>query len=164
MPSEAAGWVAIGGIVGGAIGAAANWCIRWAASRDAAKRQRQRDTIDEWKDVAQRLREQNDRQEAVVSQLRTAVDALWAAESDCRESLAEHRQALHFMHNMMVRWHAILESECKKDMGPMPEMPPIRERARHDLDFLARQAQQSAASVSEAAKTLPPPPPVTGGT
>lgn len=162
MPSEPAGWLGLGALLGGAIGGAVAAAIKWMNARATIQRAARIDALNEWKEIATARQGQIDRQGAVIAEQQRAIEALWRSEAECRESLAEHRQALHFLYDLLGRMRQSL-CELGHDPGPLPDLPPLRERQPPETEFAVRQAAQTATLAQEAARALPPDP-KTGGT
>lgn len=177
MPTEAAGWMAIGGVATAVVGGLAAAVIRWMHARDAirrrqragddeAQRKKREEKRSEWRELLVRLQGDNDRQGAVIRQQQQAVEALWRSEADCRQTLASAETCMRFLYDRIKDLHRVVREDCGKDPGDMPDMPELHVRQPASVDFLARQATQSASLAVEASKTIPPPPlpPATEGT
>lgn len=163
MSTEPAGWVALAGALGGAAGAICSAMIRWRRNREKIRRSRHESRMQEWRELVEKLQLQLERQGTVITQQQTAIEALWKADGDCRTALAEARSSIHFLYDQIKRLHGELRG-AGRDPGDLPHLPEIHERTPPTLEFVARQATQSAVLVSEAAKVLQSPPPVQGGT
>lgn len=123
--------------------------------------QRRKDSLAEWQEIARKLEEQSERRDAVIRQQQEVIQTLADEHADCREEAAEHRTAIHFLYESLKRIYAAAQAAGATDLGPMPVMPPIRERDKERSSrsaFLLRQVAQSQQLLQAADKVLTPPP------
>lgn len=157
---DATGAIALGTLIGGLMTGAATALIIFFRGRSEIRINERRaevieyqSTIKEWKEIANQLREQNERRDLVIKQLQGAVAVLQAENSNCREDYAEVKTVAKFLYDHMSRLHAIVVGQGGSDPGPLPEMPKLhdrQERTAANTEFMVRQAEQSANLVKEA--------------
>lgn len=152
------GWVVVlSTAAGGLITALSGAVLGLLKSRREGLRQARSDALAEWREIVAKLEAQNERRDAVIGQQQRVIETLSEENADCREESAGQRTSLrHFLDT--IRRHAAALRALGHDPGPDPELPPARPR-REGADssqFLARQAAQSAAMLTEADKTIRP--------
>jgi hypothetical protein len=145
-------------IVAGILGWLGKWVLDVSRQRGEARRVARKDAVDEvWKYVAE-LKAQNERQQAVIEQHGRAVEAFSRENAEYREEAAELRQCVHFLYDHIKRAFATLKHDCGQDPGELPELPAARPRpAPGGVEFLGKQAAQSAQLLREAATSIQPP-------
>lgn len=136
-----------------------------------AKEQRA-DALIEWQNL---VTEQSERAAAAIRDMQDGMNRmqhkivlLEKEGEDCQEESQEQRAYLHEIYAMLKQDRMAL-AKLGEDHGPMPAFPPLRKRtpvptgSDSDMEFVIKQAQQSANLVLEAGKTITPPPPSVNG-
>lgn len=150
------GMVALLTVVSGIAGWLGKWVLELYRARAEVRAKVRKDAIDEWRELLADRDAQLERHEGAQRESQEAIRHLQADREECRDEVSELRT----FGALLLEWGRRSRSalaELGKDPGPLPDAPPGRRASRPDPDFLARQAQQSAALVHEADQAARPP-------
>ncbi len=116
------------------------WLQHVLAYRRTAARDKVKDEQYLIEEHAKRIR----RHEAVEREMRRAVELLAERHALCREDTVELQGIVRFLYGLLGQSYAAIK-KLGGDPGPMPELPPMRDRhSAADAEFLKRTVEHNA--------------------
>lgn len=165
--SDMAGWLVAAGTMAGAIAIAivtllkgrSDAAIKSSNAKARRLAQFRKDAAAQWQVIATQYEEQLDRASAVIKQHQEVIQSLMDDHASCREEAAELRSAVYFLYDHLKRVHAIAMLDSQQhDPGPLPELPPMRQRGDPGRsEFLIRQAAHAASLLGKAGAAIKAP-------